>query len=171
MSPLSSRRRYGPHHASSTRVHGRTGSLQRSGGPGVRTINRLPHLRSRATAGGSGGCRAALAMRQLTPGLILSSLGTAGLLPSISFSTSCRELTLWRHRSPRPSDLRRKSGNGPLDQSQKSNVGKSQPLCGALHHTSPLPLAVLVVGEVIAARRPPTASARVASRIRMVGTV
>lgn len=45
-------------------------------------------------AGGSNGYQAALVRRQLTPGLISSSPGTAGLPPSISFSTSCPERTL-----------------------------------------------------------------------------
>src|SRR5438132_13601964 len=43
-------------------------------------------------AGGSDGYRAALVRRQLTPGLISSSPGTAGLPPSISFLTSYPEL-------------------------------------------------------------------------------
>ena len=43
-------------------------------------------------AGGSDGYRAALMRRQLTPGLISSSPGMAGLLPFISFSTSYPEL-------------------------------------------------------------------------------
>jgi hypothetical protein len=38
-------------------------------------------------AGGSDGCRVALVMRHLTPGLISSSPGTAGLPPFIVFST------------------------------------------------------------------------------------
>ena len=43
-------------------------------------------------AGGSDGCRAALILRHLTPGLISSSPGTAGLPPFIAFSTSYPEL-------------------------------------------------------------------------------
>ena len=43
-------------------------------------------------AGGSDGYRAALVRRQLTPGLISSLPGTAGLPPFISFSTSYPEL-------------------------------------------------------------------------------
>ena len=43
-------------------------------------------------AGGSNGYRAALVRRQLTPGLISSLPGTAGLPPFISFSTSYPEL-------------------------------------------------------------------------------
>jgi hypothetical protein len=43
-------------------------------------------------AGGSNGYRAALVSRQLTPGLISSSPGTAGLPLFISFSTSYPEL-------------------------------------------------------------------------------
>jgi hypothetical protein len=43
-------------------------------------------------AGGSNGYRAALVRRQLTPGLISSLSGTAGLPLSIFFSTSYREL-------------------------------------------------------------------------------
>ena len=42
-------------------------------------------------AGGSNGYRAALVRRQLTPGLISSLPGTAGLPPFISFSTSYPE--------------------------------------------------------------------------------
>jgi hypothetical protein len=43
-------------------------------------------------AGGSDGCRVALVMRHLTPGLISSSRGTAGLTPFIAFSTSYPKL-------------------------------------------------------------------------------
>ncbi len=42
--------------------------------------------------GGADGYRAALVRRQLTPGLISSSSGMAGLPPFISFSTSYPEL-------------------------------------------------------------------------------
>ena len=42
--------------------------------------------------GGSSGYRAALVRRQLTPALISSLPGTAGLPPFISFSTSYPEL-------------------------------------------------------------------------------
>ena len=49
-------------------------------------------------AGGSNGCRAALVRRQLTPGLISSLPGTAGLPPFISFSTSYPELDSALHR-------------------------------------------------------------------------
>jgi hypothetical protein len=55
-------------------------------------ISQLPSPRNWAMAGGSNGYRAALVRRQLTPGLILSLPGTAGLPPFISFSTSCPEL-------------------------------------------------------------------------------
>src|SRR6266481_1553656 len=55
-------------------------------------INQLQNPRNWAMAGGSNGYRAALARRQLTPGLISSLPGTAGLLPFISFSTSYPEL-------------------------------------------------------------------------------
>jgi hypothetical protein len=41
--------------------------------------------------GESNGYRAVLVRRQLTPGLISSLLGTAGLPPFISFSTSYSE--------------------------------------------------------------------------------
>ena len=51
-------------------------------------ISQLPSLRNWAMAGGSNGYRAVLARRQLTPGLISSLPGTAGLPPFISFSTS-----------------------------------------------------------------------------------
>jgi hypothetical protein len=52
----------------------------------------LPSPKSWAMAGGSDGYRAALVRRQLTPGLISSSPGMAGLPPFISFSTSYPEL-------------------------------------------------------------------------------
>ena len=55
-------------------------------------ISQLPSPRNWAMAGGSNGYRAALVRRQLTPGLISSLLGTAGLPPFISFSTSYPEL-------------------------------------------------------------------------------
>src|SRR5262245_34024902 len=55
--------------------------------------SQLPGPRNWAMAGGSNGYRAALVGRQLTPGLISSLPGTAGLLPFISFSTSYPELT------------------------------------------------------------------------------
>ena len=55
-------------------------------------ISQLPGLKKRAMAGGSDGYRAALVRRQLTPGLISSSPGMAGLPPFISFSTSYPEL-------------------------------------------------------------------------------
>src|SRR5262249_61731675 len=55
-------------------------------------ISQLPGPRNWAMAGGSNGYRASLVRRQLTPGLISSSPGTAGLPPFISFSTSYPEL-------------------------------------------------------------------------------
>ena len=55
-------------------------------------ISQLPSPRNWATAGGSSGYRAALVRRPLTPGLISSLSGTAGLPPFISFSTSYPEL-------------------------------------------------------------------------------
>ncbi len=55
-------------------------------------ISQLPGPRKWAMAGGSNGYRAAPVRRQLTPGLISSLSGTAGLPPFISFSTSYREL-------------------------------------------------------------------------------
>jgi hypothetical protein len=55
-------------------------------------ISRLPGPRNWAMAGGSNGYRAVLVRRQLTPGLISSLSGTAGLPPSISFSTSYPDL-------------------------------------------------------------------------------
>ena len=55
-------------------------------------ISQLPSPRNWAMAGGSNGYRAALVRRQLTPGLISSLPGTAGLPPFISFSTSYPEL-------------------------------------------------------------------------------
>src|SRR2546423_8315049 len=54
-------------------------------------ISQLPGPRNWAMAGGSNGYRAALVRRQLTPGLISSLPGTAGLPPFISFSTSYPE--------------------------------------------------------------------------------
>src|SRR3984893_3349578 len=55
-------------------------------------INQLQNRRNWAMAGGSNGYRAALVRRQLTPGLISSLPGTAGLPPFIFFSTSYPEL-------------------------------------------------------------------------------
>src|ERR1700704_803183 len=55
-------------------------------------ISQLPSPRNRAMAGWSAGYQAALVRRQLTPGPISSSPGTAGLPPFISLSTSYREL-------------------------------------------------------------------------------
>ena len=54
-------------------------------------ISQLPRPRNWAMAGASNGYRAALGSRRFTPGLISSLPGTAGLPPSISFSTSCLE--------------------------------------------------------------------------------
>src|SRR2546425_1289333 len=54
-------------------------------------ISQLPGPRNWAMAGGSNGYRAGLVRRQLTPGLISSLPGTAGLRPSISFWTSYPE--------------------------------------------------------------------------------
>ena len=51
-------------------------------------ISQLPRVRNWAMAGGSNGYRALPVRRQLTPGLISSLSGTAGLPPFISFSTS-----------------------------------------------------------------------------------
>jgi hypothetical protein len=56
------------------------------------SISRLPNPRSWAMAVASNGYRAALVKHLLTPGLISSSSGTAGLPPFISFSTSYPEL-------------------------------------------------------------------------------
>src|SRR6266852_7777911 len=55
-------------------------------------ISQLPGPRNWAMAGGSNGYLAALVRLQLTPGLISSLPGTAGLPPFISFSTSYGEL-------------------------------------------------------------------------------
>ena len=55
-------------------------------------ISQSRNPRNWAMAGGSNGYRAALVRRQLTPGLISSLPGTAGLPPFISFSTSYPEL-------------------------------------------------------------------------------
>src|SRR6266571_1094245 len=55
-------------------------------------ISQLQNPRNWAMAGGSNGYRATLMRRQLTPGLISSLPGTAGLPPFISFSTSYPEL-------------------------------------------------------------------------------
>src|SRR5207247_5563700 len=56
------------------------------------SISRLANPRSWAMAVASNGYRAALMKHLLTPGLISSSSGTAGLPPFISFSTSYPEL-------------------------------------------------------------------------------
>src|ERR1700720_1416305 len=55
-------------------------------------ISRLQNRRNWAMAAGSNGYRAVLVRRQLTPELISSLPGTAGLPPFISFSTSYPEL-------------------------------------------------------------------------------
>jgi hypothetical protein len=55
-------------------------------------ISQVPGPRNWAMAGGYNGYLAAPVRRQLTPGLISSLPGTAGLRPFISFSTSCGEL-------------------------------------------------------------------------------
>src|SRR5437588_3991468 len=55
-------------------------------------ISQLPSPRNRAMAGWSDGYRAHLVRRRLTPELISSLPGTAGLPPFISFSTSYPEL-------------------------------------------------------------------------------
>src|SRR5213076_790021 len=55
-------------------------------------ISQLQNRRNWAMAGGSNGYRGALVRRQLTPGLISSLPGTAGLPPFIFFSTSYPEL-------------------------------------------------------------------------------
>src|SRR5206468_12942887 len=55
-------------------------------------ISQLPSPRNRAMAGWSDGYRADLVRRRLTPELISSLPGTAGLPPFISFSTSYPEL-------------------------------------------------------------------------------
>src|SRR5437870_2322560 len=54
-------------------------------------ISQLPGPRNWAMAGDPTGYRAARVRRQLTPGLISSLPGTAGLPPCISFSTSYLE--------------------------------------------------------------------------------
>jgi len=54
-------------------------------------ISQLPSLRNWGIAGGSSGYRAALVWRQLTPGLISSLPGRAGLPPFIFSSTSYRD--------------------------------------------------------------------------------
>src|SRR5207253_5477850 len=59
-------------------------------------INQLPGPRNWATSGGSNGYRVALVRRQLTPGLISSLLGTAGLPRFICFSTSYLDATVGR---------------------------------------------------------------------------
>ena len=56
------------------------------------SISQLPSPRNWAMAGGSSGYRVAPVRRPLTPGLISSLSGTAGLPPFISFSTSYPEL-------------------------------------------------------------------------------
>ena len=64
-------------------------------------ISQLPSPRNWAMAGGSNGYRAALVRRRLTPGLISSLSGTAGLPPFISFSTSYPELPPNRPPDPK----------------------------------------------------------------------
>ena len=55
-------------------------------------ISQLPSPRNRAMAGWSAGYQAARVRRQLTPGLISSLSGTAGLPPFICFSTNYPEM-------------------------------------------------------------------------------
>src|SRR5580693_46195 len=55
-------------------------------------ISQLPSPRNRAMAGWSAGYQAARVRRQLTPGLISSLSGTAGLPPFICFSTNYLEM-------------------------------------------------------------------------------
>src|SRR5437667_11385488 len=57
-------------------------------------INQLQNRRNWAMAGGSNGYRAALVRRQLTPGLISSLPGTAGLPPFIFFRQATLSWTL-----------------------------------------------------------------------------
>src|SRR5262249_39426979 len=74
----------------STVVATRSIALQARSGLHTRTFDtsQSPSPRKWTMAAGSNGYRAALVMHQLTPGLISSLPGTAGLSPFISFSTS-----------------------------------------------------------------------------------
>jgi hypothetical protein len=75
-------------------------------------ISRLPSPRNWAMGGASNGYRAALATRQLTPGLISSLPGTARLPLPIYFSTSYREQgsVVCHSSSPDPFELRASPG-------------------------------------------------------------
>src|SRR6202008_3328490 len=64
-------------------------------------ISQLQNPRNWAMAAGSNGYRAVLVRRQLTPELISSLPGTAGLPPFISFSTSYPELDCAARRAMR----------------------------------------------------------------------
>src|SRR5258707_7302133 len=63
-------------------------------------ISQLPSPQNRAMAGWSAGYQSARVKRQLTPGLISSLPGTAGLPPLIFFSTNYPDLdsALLKHR-------------------------------------------------------------------------
>src|SRR5207302_10334782 len=99
-------------------------------------ISELPSPRNWAMPGGSNGYRAALVRRLLTPGLISSSPGTAGLPRFISFSIGYPELP----RRPRRNQqaLRRcclrsrerslsSSLIGPTAQTFRRGVGRAGP--------------------------------------------
>src|SRR5207253_5824783 len=73
-------------------------------------ISPLPSPRNRAMAGWSDGYRADLVRRRLTPELISSLPGTAGLPPFISFSTSYPELERFVAKRMKATKAESKSG-------------------------------------------------------------
>src|SRR6266849_3401041 len=97
-------------------------------------ISQLPSPRNRAMAGWSAGYQAARVRRQLTPGPISSSPGTAGLPPFISFSTSYRELDSAVRRPMRRIGKRRETGDrreAPLKRDLSSRLGMAPDLVAA----------------------------------------
>src|SRR5438477_9232214 len=95
-------------------------------------ISQLPSPRNRAMAGWSAGYQAARVRRQLTPGPISSSPGTAGLPPFISFSTSYPELNsaVLRHTDNERfvasyTEVIQKRGSGKLQQFTDIGASKS----------------------------------------------
>src|SRR5246500_2886635 len=71
-------------------------------------------------AGGSNGYQADLVSRQLTPGLISSLPGTAGLPPFISFSTSYLDATVGRidRLNPKFNQARKENASSSLPKMQ-----------------------------------------------------
>ena len=89
-------------------------------------ISQLPGPRNWVMAGGFNGYRAALVRRELTPGLISSLPGTAGLPPCISCSTSYPELPPMPKCSSRRTPRCTYSGrDGPLEWRQVTDAARA----------------------------------------------